>query len=43
MLLAREQPHEHVERPLGVEKKTMSAAGKKGIFCPYIFEDDGHW
>ncbi|XP_076047220.1 uncharacterized protein LOC143028735 [Oratosquilla oratoria] len=39
---ASEQPHEHVEKPLSVEKTTVwCALGKNGIFGPYFFEDDG--
>ena len=42
---ATEQPHEHSEKPLSVEKTTVwSALGKNGILDPYFFEDDdGHW
>ena len=41
---ASEQPHEHVEKPLSVEKMTVwCALGKNCIFGPYYFEDDdGH-
>jgi hypothetical protein len=41
---ANEQPHEHVEKPLSVEKTTVwCALGKNGIVGPYFFEDDnGH-
>ena len=41
---ATEQPHEHSEKPLSVEKTTVwCALGKNGILGPYFFEDDdGH-
>ncbi|XP_076049403.1 uncharacterized protein LOC143030087 [Oratosquilla oratoria] len=41
---ANEQPHEHVEKPLSVERITVwCALGKNGIFGPYFFEEDnGH-
>ena len=38
---AQAQPHEHVVRPLSVEKVMVwCAIGRKGIIGPYWFEDD---
>ena len=36
-----QQPHKHTQRPLSQEKVTVwCAIGKRGIFGPYIFEDN---
>ena len=38
---AQAQPHEHVLRPLSVEKVTLwCAIGRNGIIGPYWYEDD---